>query len=386
MPELVNLTPFPNFRYYSRDNQDREFGIVIVKATYEFDASGNLVEAEEQAPMMFTDKCHGEVNVTSLWHPSDLVPNKPATDLIINATAHAVGGKPVPAWLCGIKISNGATELFSKQLRVTGPRQWNSVWKRRLTDREASDWQRHRKLFDRWELSEPDPIAAVPLHYEYAFGGEIPTGSNDDGTPIFDTDHYNPLGRGKINQDWTDLTKPVAAPQIEAPDDPINEPYKVYRPQGFGPIPPAWLPRRPLGGTYDQDWQDNVWPAWPADYSFAYHNSAHPDLHIKPYLRGHEQIVVTGLTAGVEELAFALPGEQMLVDFVREDGTIEREQFVLDTVFLDIAAPRRRDWRIYLSWRVNFEPDMFEQAIIHRRRLSQAPLDQQTKATEDMAI
>lgn len=78
----------------------------------------------------------------------------------------------------------------------------------------------------------------------------------------------------------------------------------------------------------------------------------------------------------------------MMVDFVREDGTVEREKMVLDTVFLDIAAAKQRNWRIYLSWRVNFEPDMFVKAIIHRRKLSsrQMEMDQQTEAKEDIAI
>ncbi len=386
MPELQNLTPYPNFRYYSRDNEDKEFGIVIVKATYEFAASGALVEAEEQAPMMFTDTCHGPVNVTSLWHPSDLVPNKPATDLIVNAVAQAPGDKPAPEWLCGINVADGPHSVFSKQLRVTGPRRWKPLWKRQLSDLETLEWRQHRKLFDRWELSEPEPVSSVPLRYEQAFGGEIETGLNDDETPAFDTDQRNPLGRGKINEEWTDHTKPVDAPQIEGPDDPIDTPYKVYSPQSLGPIPPAWLPRRPLGGTYDQSWQDNIWPAWPADYSFAYHNSAHPDMIIKPYLNGREQITLTALMAGREEVIFNLPGEQMLVDFVREDGTLEREEMVLDTVFLDIAAPRRRDWRIYLSWRVNFEPEMFGQATIHRKKMTPGDAGLKTAAKEDMAI
>ncbi len=284
MPELKNLTPFPNFRYYSRDNENREFGIVIVKATYEIAEDGTLVVAEEQAPMLFTDTCHGEVNLSSLWHPSDLVPYKPATDIIINAVAHAPRGEPTSDWLCGIKVSSGATDLFSKQLRVTGPRQWQPVWKRKLSEKEASEWERHRRMFDHWELSPPTPTIKVPLRYEYAFGGEIQISITDDGALIYDTDHHNPLGCGKLNSEWSDHTKSVAAPQIESPDDPIKEPYKNYRPQNFGPIPPAWLPRRPLGGTYDEHWQDNVWPAWPTDYSFAYHNSAYPDLVIDPYL------------------------------------------------------------------------------------------------------
>ncbi len=386
MPGLKNLTPFPNFRYYSRDNENREFGIVIVKATYEIGDDGKLVPAEEQAPMVFTDKCHGEVNLSSLWHPSDLVPNKPATDLIVDAIAHSPSGKPMSDWLCGIKISNGAASLFSKKLRVTGPRQWVPVWKRKLNEKETSEWQRHRRLFDHWELSKPTPTMAVPLRYEYAFGGEIQKGVNDDGTPIFDTDHQNPLGCGRLNSEWSDHTKSVTAPQIESPDDPIREPYKTYPPQNFGPIPPAWLPRRTLGGTYNQHWHDNVWPAWPSDYSFAYHNSAHPELVIEHYLLGNEQITLTGLSEGTEECGFFLPSEQVIVDFVRADNRFEQKNMVLDTILLDIGSVKRRDWRVYLSWRVSFEPDQFEQAIIHRKKLSRAQVDLPSPASKERAL
>ena len=40
MPRIKNYTPFQNFRYYSLDNQAREFGVVIVKATYELTDAG----------------------------------------------------------------------------------------------------------------------------------------------------------------------------------------------------------------------------------------------------------------------------------------------------------------------------------------------------------
>lgn len=372
MPELVNFTPYPNFRYYSRDKEDRDFGIVIVKATYELAPSGQLVRAEEQAPMVFTDRCHGAVNVTSLWHPSDLVPNKPATDVIVNAIARAPNGTPARSWLCGVKIADGGELRLEKALRVTGPRAWQPVWKCALSADEQKDWRSHRKQFDRWELSDPDPLTELPLRYEYGYGGEIAAGKDDDGKPLFDTDHCNPLGRGKLSAEWTDHTKPVPAPQIEDIDGKVCEPFKDYTPQSLSPIPPAWLPRRPLGGTYDQNWIDNVWPAWPEDYDFAYHNSAHPDLILDPYLKGGERVILSGLSAWAKIVEFDLPGEEMFVDFVREDGTSERTAMNLDTVFLDIAAPLQRDWRVYLSWRVNFEPDLYEKAVIHSGPASEA--------------
>jgi hypothetical protein len=104
MPRIQNFTMFPNFRYYSADNKGADFGVVIVKATFELMPSGRLVVADEQAPMLFDDECHGKPNESSLWHPSDLVPHKPNTDLIVNATARAPGNKPTSSWRCGIGI------------------------------------------------------------------------------------------------------------------------------------------------------------------------------------------------------------------------------------------------------------------------------------------
>ncbi|MGO4449872.1 DUF2169 domain-containing protein [Phyllobacterium sp. TAF24] len=365
MPKLHNVTPYPNFRYYSRNNNDDEFGIVMVKATYELAPSGRLLAAEEQAPLVFTDLCHGDVNVTSLWHPSDLVPNKPATDVIVNAVARSSDGVARPSWGCGVKITDHKGTRAEKILRVTGPRDWMPKWKRALGADEARNWKEHRKLFDRWELSEPSPIIELPLHYEYAYGGEISAGMRDDGTPAYETDNHNPIGKGKISRDWSNHTLAVPAPQIEDIHDPISDPLKQYTPQSFGPIPPGWLPRRPLGGTYDQHWMDSVWPKWPADYDFAYHNSAHPDLIVKPYLNGGERITLVGLTTGVSHVEFNLPSEKLFVKFVREDGPVDPVAMNLDTVFLDIAAPTRRDWRVYLSWRVNFEPNVYEFAEIY---------------------
>lgn len=364
MPEIVNFTPFPNFRYYSTDNQNREFGVVIVKATYAFAPSGRLLVAEEQAPMIFTDKCHGAVNVSSLWHPSDLVPNKPNTDILVNGVARAPDGAPSREWGCGIRVE-GREHTIEKKLRVTGPRQWVPRWKRPLSAKERNEWHRHRRDFDRWELSQPEPICDLPIHYEYAYGGLLATG--EGGRQIIDDRHDNPIGRGWIDAKWTDHTQPQPAPQIELVDDPIIEPYRHYKPQSLGPIPCAWEPRLPLAGTYDAEWQAKVWPNWPADYSFAYHNSAHPDLICRGYLEGDEGIELTGLVAhGREPIRFKLPGERLRADFVRPDGSADRQDMTLDTVFIDVAAANRRQHRLYLSWRSNFMPDQFTHVALHQ--------------------
>ncbi|MGN8118056.1 DUF2169 family type VI secretion system accessory protein [Labrys sp. 22185] len=370
MPRLINHAPFPNFRYYSSDNTGKEFGVVIVKGTYEFAPSGRLLLAEEQAALVFTDLCHGAVNVTSLRHPSDLVPNKPTTDIIVNAVAWAPGGEPTPSWICGLHIvaQDGGT-VVEKSLRVTGPRQWVPLWKRQLSDHETREWRKHRRWFKGWQLSEPTPISHLPLHYEYAYGGSRPVGEQGDGELVFEFDPHNPLGQGGLAEWLSNPTEPHKAPQIEAVDDPIDAPYKAYKPQSLGPIPPAWEPRLPLGGTYDEEWENSIWPDWPSDYRFSYNNSAHPDLICAGFINGDEHITLTNLIADEPNAAFDLPADRIVVDFIKPDGTRDQRQMPLDTVFLDIAATKRHKRHVFLTWRLNFEPDAYESIrIVLKRR------------------
>ena len=319
--------------------------------------------------MMFTDACHGEVNVSSLWHPSDLVPHKPNTDVIVNAVAYAPGGEPTPSWACGVRVTGNDGVRLQKSLRVTGPRAWVPEWTREPTERERAKWsetgtwRRHRDRFAGWELGEPEPITSLPLRYEYAYGGEIETGRDEGGEPIHETSHHNPIGRGLIDREATSPLAPVPAPQIEALNEPITDPFARPMPQSLGAIPPAWLPRRPLGGTYDQDWLDNRWPEWPEDYSFAYHQSAHPDMIVDGYLRGDETIEMRGLSR-TGNVAFALPGLTPEVLFTDGAGGTERTPLDLDTVLIDATEPDPADWRVFVSWRCRFEAGRWERAAI----------------------
>lgn len=367
MPTLVNYLPFPNFRYYSMDNAGREFGVIIIKGTFEIGDDGQLSVAEEQAPMIFTDKCHGEVNVSSLWHPSDLVPKKPTADIIVNAVARAPGGRPLPAWDCGIRVDGPEGTLVEKRLRVTGPRFWVPQWHPPLDEEDRPHWRDYRKLFTGWELSEPEPVTEVPLRYELAFGGTIQTGTDDDGNPRFDCDPRNPIGRGLIDPEWTDHTKPQPAPQIELAGEPITDPHTRAAPQSLGPIPPAWDPRLPKGGTYDQHWIDHVWPNWPADYDFAYHNSAHPDLICPRHLAAGDRITLNNLVADQPRLTLTVPDLQPMAGLVAADGRAARCAMVLDTLFLEVGR-RRRDTRVFLSWRATFEPKIYRSAVLIERR------------------
>ena len=366
MPTLVNYLPFPNFRYYSMDNAGKEFGVIIVKGTFEIAEDGTLTVAEEQAPMIFTDACHGEVNVSSLWHPSDLVPKKPTADIIVNAVARAPGGEPLPTWECGITVAGPEGKLVEKRLRVTGPRVWVPRWRRALDEDQRRDWRAYRRLFQVWELSQPEPAAEVSLRYELAYGGTIETGTDDEGNPRYVCDPRNPIGRGLIDPEWTDHSQPQPAPQIELSGEPIADPVARYAPQSLGPIPPAWDPRLRKGGTYDQNWIDTIWPKWAPDYDFAYHNSAHPDLICPRHLAVGDRVTLDNLMAEQPRLTLTIPSVHPMAGLVRADGRAARRAMVLDTLFLDVGG-RRRDARAFLSWRVTFEPGQFKSAVLIER-------------------
>ncbi|MGE0791089.1 MAG: DUF2169 domain-containing protein [Sandaracinaceae bacterium] len=359
MPQLRNYTPFSNFRYYSLDNRGTEFGIVIVKATFDLHGDGALELAAQQAPLVLTDVCHGDVNVSSLRHPSDLVPFKPRGEVLVNAFAHAPRGEPTESWLCGLTVEGGGRRI-DKTVRVTGERAWIPEWKRELDAEEAAEWRSHRRDFDGWRLGEPEPTLEIPLRWELAFGGQMPRAPSPDGAARIETDEHNPLGVGWIDRDATDHTRAAPAPRIEDPARPVSDPYERLPPCGLAPIPPAWLPRRPLGGTYDAAWRENVWPKWPADYDFAYHLSSPEGLRWPRFFGGRERVWLRNLLPGGGDVPVTLPGLAIEARFVGAGTRSETRLMNLDTIFLDLAPKPPDARRLFLVWRIRFPKGVFQ--------------------------
>lgn len=356
--EVRNYTPFPNLRFTGMDNAGTLFGVLLVKGTFSITPDGAMVPADEQAPVLLTDAYHGDLFTTSLWIPSDLAPHKPRTDVILNAVARAPGGKPLPTWECGIEVS-GARPL-RKVLRVTGPRSWEPVWLGPAGERVGAPDDRRLARFLRWRLSPSAPAAEVPIRYELAFGGMLakPQGVDEQGRerpPYLEPWQHNPIGCGWINRELTPTDQARPAPQVEDPHDPIRNPFATHTPQGFSPIPPDWLPRRPLGGTYDQAWMEGVWPSWPADYDFAYHNAAHPDLIHPGFLDGDETVTLWGLDGRPDQQMLRLPALTCIVEQTFTDGSVHEIRMALDTLVLDVADPDPEEHRAFVSWRTTFD-------------------------------
>lgn len=323
--QIRNATPHAHLVYSNEDARARLFNILIVKQSFHLNADFQLCASPEQEPLNFSDLCYEDFNTSSLRCPSDLVPFKPCGEITVIADAFAPGGHGAETWTCGVEI-NGAHQRLAKQVRVYGKRQWHPAW----------------------TLGKPEPVNRVPIRYEHAFGGM--TGADDAQIPF----EQNPLGTGWIDAKSTDRSRPIPAPQLELAGAPIESPFATSVPAGLGPIPPAWLPRRPLGGTYDDAWVNGRWPHWPLDYDFAYHLSAPKDQHWTGFFQGDEVLRFDGLRPEAPSFTVTLPGQAVFARFRRETGDVTIERCNLDTIYVDLLADDPEDCLITLSWRLCF--------------------------------
>ena len=247
---------------------------------------------------------------------------------------------------------------MAKELAVTGPRAWHPRWRVSEHVRAKLDAEQRRKVFAGWVLSEPEPVVEVPIIYELAYGGLMERPAPDGtGEPLLVADERNPLGRGWLDPDHTPNDAPRPAPQIEDADEPISAPHTRYTPAGLSAIPPAWLPRRPLGGTYDQNWLDHVWPNWPPDYDYAYHQAAHPSLIAPAHLQGQITCELVNLRPepDLRTWRLVLPDAVPHVLLTRWDGTSEAVRMALDTLLIDLTDPDPNEGRVFTTWRVVFD-------------------------------
>lgn len=351
---LKNMTPFANMQFSNWNAQGREFGIFMVKSAWDILPDGSVSQSMEQEPFVFSDVPFGAVNQSAVRYASDLVPFKPATDVILNATSFAPGGGDMPEWDARVEVWDTDTDVchIDKRLVVRGPCAWTKSW-------------------GAWTLTDPEPIAQLNLRYEHAFGGAVQVGEDEGGAPVFEAFPYNPVGTGFIKETGS---APIPAPQIiglgQAPKDPLDH----MPPMGVGPVPAAWLPRLPLGGTYDANWEENIWPNWPADYDFAFHNSASDGMTcVIP--TGHGlRLRLTHMHPEHPEWVITVPDPGLVAHLLMRDGTRVAQALRTDTVYLDVAADRLNDPRVFLVSRVVFDPGAVDTIVLNRKGSRTPPM------------
>lgn len=324
MPTHIDYTPFSTLAFETLDRWDREYHVVVIRATFDLADNGEPHIAAEQTPVVAADRYHGEPMLSSLRWESDLAPHKPYCDIILEATAYAPEGAPAKGWYASLQVG-----AHRKELLITGPRRWRR--------QSGGDWQ----------AEFPAPITSLPLRYEYAYGGQVTRYDPEGGREQTEYCPENPLGLGYW-PDWAqeeaERRDQVPVPQILAVEDNWPSCGQPLTPQGFGPICKTWLPRLTLAGTYDESWQKGRWPNLPEDFDFGFWNCAHPDLQI-PYPVGNETVALHNLTPEGRR-DFRLPGYLPLVLVRYGNGDVKETRAKLDTL---IIAPD--EGRLILVWR-----------------------------------
>lgn len=376
VPEVINHTPWPSQYFQHVDPHGDVFHVMVSRTSYSLlqlqEVDGRkepvLLPPEQQPPLCQADAFAGEVNEASLLQESDYAPFKPRCDvLVVNATAHAPDGKPLPRWPVGFRFGDAIEKTF----QVTGPRRF----------------ARSVAALGTLQLTDPEPVDRVRIGYELAFGGphlirqeralqaildSAPdSGVTDAQRRLAAKAHAalpgfygaNPIGcgrqpaavaqaddalaqlarsggvAGRLAAEGQGAAPAWRAPQIEA----FQQPYTGqtdYPVVGLGPVGRWWSPRVALAGTHDERWKQTQWPKSPLDHDYRYWNCAPEDQQID-YPQGGEEVVLAHFTAAARHAGpyrFWLPRQDLQLLVRLKVGVLMFAPMHIDTVVLDLEA------------------------------------------------
>jgi hypothetical protein len=303
--------------YETVDRHGHDVLVVVAKLTYAISAKGEVRLAQPPAPVRDMPELTGPAPFDAsgpkgpeAWsserYPSDVVDEKPGTDVLFVGTAHP--SKPGATFVDVVVRVARPGAILQKIVRVHGPRVWHMNALGRITPGPAA------------------ALAPTPIVYERSFGGRD---ESDPEAPL--VDEHNPVGMGLARNPSTLVGMP--APVIEDPESGAAT--------GFGPIRADWEPRLSRAGTYDAAWARTRAPVRPLDYDPRHASCAPDDLWSEQPLIGNEPIDVVGATPE-GAWRFCLPRYQPVFEL-----HAQRVPTHLDTLLVDGDARRAE-----LTWRV----------------------------------
>jgi len=292
---------------------------VIIKATFTLQSGYSLKIADDQIAPFKEDEFWGDPIDSSLKQASDYHIGKQATDVILLGSAWAPDGLATNRIDVGLMVAEK-----QKMLAVFGDRFW-----------------------DNGKITEATAFNSMPLVYELAYGGKyiVP----DDAEKIL-IDERNPVGRGFRGELKDSEVDGLQLPNIEDPNNLIQNMDDVVDPAGFAQIAPSWLPRRNYAGTYDEQWIQKRAPYLPEDFDVRFLNNAHPDWIFDRFLQGGEPVKVHNMCQN-GALDFLLPVCR-LTNKVKIKGNIEEPPLNLETVVIEPDEER-----LSLVWRSEIQCD-----------------------------
>jgi len=320
--ELINATKMQAGYTLGMDPDGRERLVVVVKGTFRIpEAKGEPELADEQVPLVMADEFTGEPGSSATLHESDYAPFKPRCDVLLNGSAHAPQGRPAKEVRVGLRVGS-----MQKSFNVVGDRHWD-------------------KGLLSVAPSHPVAFTRMPISYDRAYGGQDADEKHPKKKRAFMDNPigvgYYPLTKGKAL-----VGKPL--PNTEEPGRRVKSRSGKYRPMSLGPIGRNFRCRMPFAGTYDQNWQDNVFPFLPADFNPLYYQAAPPEQQID-HPGGGEEVELTNLSPRGRDL-FRLPKIEVPIEFTNASHERTEKQAVLDTIILEPD-----EHRFLLVWRASIE-------------------------------
>lgn len=296
--QIVNSTPFPLVPLTGRIGFPGHSLTLIVKATVDLVPDGVMTVADEQLPPT-GDQPFPDADDPAIppRYESDFAFRKPSSDVFVAGHCHAPGGEPVTQLHAAVHVGDLAAEVS-----VIGERFW---------ELQARDWK----------ATEPVPFTSLPMTPVYAYGG----------ADFSD----NPGGIGYYPPNMKQSDKPLPLARIVPPGAVSNSPVEQMEVVGLTPAGKWYGRRRSQLGTYDEAWEKQRWPWFPADFDWGHFNAAMKPLPVGSFLKGDEEVVLKNLHKTHSELRSHLPALRVRL-FVNPSGQPFREVTAkLDTLCLD---------------------------------------------------
>ena len=370
--DFYNMTEYPAlcFPHYNLLGEYRN--VVILGVSFEIGNDGELIPLAEQPPLNFAERTYGDPMTSALVRESDLAPEKPYVDLIVNAHAYAQNDIPARRFEAGLAIRAPSTKegvsgplIRHSILVATGPRQWRRrSLPGRMTRRLLSLLTLGLISHNPWSLTSPKAVRSVPIRYDYAYGGtmQFDEASTPDGNEPLQCLHAdNPFGRGyvstpanlkrltgnssarakKLLKRWRKTHRVFDAPQIEWPKHPLpSDPTQPYPLAGWGTVSKHAKLRLKYTGTFDQRWREERHPLLPEDFNTRYWNGAHPTLQFETlpsdaHIELHR--VIPASRRSDQILRIKLPGLRFIAkyqDHTMTDTAVSPMR--MDTVHIDV--------------------------------------------------
>jgi len=307
---IVNATPMPAAYTLGLAPDGREYCVVVVKGTFGIPAADGVPQlAEAQPEAVMADEFYGEPGYSATKRECDFALVKPRCDVVLLGSAHALPGQLAKRVTVSMRVGP-----MAKTFDVVGDRKWD-------------------KALLSLVPTEPVPFTKKPIHFGLAYGGTDTDPANPDKT---DTFRDNPIGTGYYPRSPSSKIVGRPLPSTEPTGKPINAYRGQFPAVSFSPLSRNVPERIRHAGTYDQKWQDNVFPFLPGDFNPLYFQCAPIDQRID-HPKGGETVELLNLTPRSREF-FRLPPLDLPVEFTDAAYTRTQVQADADTLILEPDA------------------------------------------------